>query len=53
MKTLLVTIQVDDVKVGDLDRIEELIEEALKEYERKRITYNINKLLGPPIPVGE
>jgi hypothetical protein len=53
VKTLLVTIQVDDIKLGDLDKIEELIEEALQEYQRKRITYNLNKLLGPPIPVEE
>lgn len=53
MKTLLITIQVDDITVGDLDKIEDLIEQALDEYRRKRITYNVNKLLGPPIPVDE
>ena len=53
MKTLLITIQIDDIKVGDLDKIEEVIEEALKDYERKRLTFNLNKLLGPPIPIGE
>ncbi len=53
MKTMLVTIQIDDVKVGDADAIDDLLEEALKDYLRKRITYNVNKLLGPPIPENE
>lgn len=53
MKTLLVTIQIDDIKPGDVDKIEEALEEVLKEFERKRLSYNVNKLLGPPIPLGE
>ncbi len=53
MKTALVTIQIDDIKVGDLDKIEEAIELALKDFLRKRITYSINKLMGPPIPENE
>ncbi len=53
MKTAMVTIQVDDIQKGDLDKIEEAIEEALKEFKRVRISYSVNKMFGPPIPENE
>lgn len=53
MKSILINIQIDNVKAVDLVDIEEVIEEALKGYTRKRIQYNLTDLMGPPIPVEE
>jgi hypothetical protein len=53
VKSILVNIQIDNVKAVDLVDIEEVIEEALKKYTRKRVQYSLNDMYGPPIPVEE
>lgn len=50
MKTLLISVQVDNVTAKDLAKIEELVDKALEEYKQKRISYNLTDMFGPPIP---
>ncbi len=53
MKTALITIQIDDVKLSELEAIEEGLEDALQSFDRKRITLNISETFGPPIPIEQ
>ena len=53
MKTILINIQIDNVKAKDLADLEEILDEALKEYRNKRINYNLTDMFGPAIPVQE
>lgn len=53
VKSILVNIQIDDVTAADLVEIEKAVEEALKEYKRKRVQYNLTDAFGPPIPTEE
>lgn len=53
MKTVLITVQIDDVKLSNLEEIEEGINKALEGFDRKRITLNISETFGPPIPVEQ
>lgn len=52
-KTILINIQIDEVKAADLAEIEELLEQALKEYTRKTINFNLTDTLGPSLPIRE
>lgn len=49
-KSIIITIQIDNVTSRDLPEIEEAIEEALQEYLQKRINISLSEQLGPPIP---
>ncbi len=53
MKTALITIQIDDVKLSNLEEIEEGINKALESFDRKRITINVSDTFGPPIPIEQ
>jgi len=50
MKQINVNIQIDNITSADLAAIEAAIEEALKEYKRKRIQYQLGDTFGLPIP---
>lgn len=52
-KTIMINIQIDEVNASDLAKIEELLEETLSQYKRKRINYNLTDTFGPPLPVQE
>jgi hypothetical protein len=53
MKTVLITIQIDDVKMADLEGLELNIENALEDFPRRRVTMNLSETFGPPIPVEQ
>lgn len=53
MRTVLITIQIDDVKLSDLEEIEEGINKALEGFARKRISLNVSETFGPPIPAEQ
>ncbi len=53
MKSVLISIQIDDIKLADLEGVELNIEKALEDFPRKRITLNISNTFGPPIPAEE
>lgn len=53
MKTVLVTIQIDDVKIADLEGLELNLEKVLEDFPRNRLTLNISNTFGPPIPLEE
>jgi ribosomal protein L29 len=50
MKTLFVTIQIDEFKLADLEELEEKLQEVFSEYLRKRIQISVQDSFGPPIP---
>lgn len=50
-KTLIVSIQIERVDLKKIAEIEEKIQEALKDFENKRVSYNIVEPLLPP-PTG-
>jgi len=50
MKQINVNIQLDGVTAADLADIEAAIEEALKDYKRKRVQYSLGDTFGLPIP---
>ena len=52
-KTIMVTIQIDNVDAQTLGDIEKKIETALKDYKSKRINYNLQDTFGLPIPPTE
>lgn len=52
-KSIMISIQIDEVTAKDLVVVEEVIEEALKPFKRKRVILSLNDLMGPPIPVSE
>ena len=41
MKTVIITIMVDDVKLADLDSIQEQLDHLFETFENKRITMQI------------
>jgi len=53
MKTLNLTITIDNFDLTDLVKIEALIETALKNYPNKRTNYTLNEpfVLTPPPPL--
>lgn len=53
MKTILVTIQIDEVKAVDLAELEEKLNEVLVEYPRKRVNYSLSDTLGQPLPIQQ
>jgi len=53
MKTLNLTVTIDNFDLADMAKIEQLIETALKNYPQKRVSYSLNEpfiLTPPPIP---
>ena len=53
MKTVLLNIQLDDIKMSQVEEIEDAIVKAIEKFPRKRITMNITDTFGPPIPLQE
>jgi hypothetical protein len=53
MKTIMITIQIDDVTAANLSDIEKKVDEALKEYKRKQINYSLHETFGPPLALTE
>lgn len=49
-KSVQIYIQIDDVPLQDIESLEEKIEEAISEYENKRVTMTIQDepLVRPP-----
>lgn len=52
-QTIVINIQIDNVKIEELPVIKENIDEALKEYKNRRVTYSLSDMFGPPLPAVE
>ena len=50
MKTVFINIQIDDVKLSDIEALEKAIEEAVKEHKRRNVTISISDTFGPGLP---
>lgn len=53
MKQVFISIQIDDIKLSQVEELEDAIERILEEYPRRRIMINSQKLEGPPLPIVE
>jgi uncharacterized protein YgbK (DUF1537 family) len=51
-KTLIITIQIEKMDLQDIAKLEEDMQQALKDYKHKRVGYNIVDDLIPPIPTS-
>lgn len=49
-KTLVISIQIDQVDLKEIANIEEKIQKALEDFDNKRVSYNIIEQLLPPPP---
>lgn len=53
MKQVFISIQIDDIKLSQVEEIEDALEELLDNYPRRRIMINSQPLEGIPLPVAE
>ncbi len=53
MKSLFITVQVDEFPLKDVEELEAELRKVVEKYPRHRFTFGINDAFGPPLPKVE